>query len=128
MQISVDTRELDTLTSSLMKQPGILIKELDKAMSKSIVGLRDAAVDAIQTGDTRAVDTGHLKNSHRIVKKNAFHGEVTNEVEYGPYVHYGTSKMRARPWLARGIEKSERNIKQNFQEAINDTVKQIRAK
>lgn len=66
------------------------------------------------------VDTGRLRNSitHDKSERAAYIG--TN-VEYGPYVELGTSKMKAQPYLKPAVENHQDEykaiVKKNLQNA-----------
>lgn len=78
--------------------------ELDKALVASALEVeRDAK-------KFTPVDTGRLRSSitHRLGNNYA---EVGTSVEYGLWVHWGTSKMAARPFLLQGYEANKEKIK-----------------
>jgi HK97 gp10 family phage protein len=54
---------------------------------------------------------GNLKNSHR-VKIYADHVDVGVTADYGGYVHNGTSKQKAQPWLKDAAEANRNSILQ----------------
>lgn len=60
------------------------------------------------------VDTGRLRASitNRIDGDRAIIG--TN-VEYAPYVEYGTRRSRAQPYLRAAIDENRRNLRRLFQ-------------
>lgn len=49
--------------------------------------------------------TGNLRRSHKYVV-NGDHVDVGVTAEYGGYVHNGTSKQKARPWLKEAAQKN----------------------
>jgi HK97 gp10 family phage protein len=48
------------------------------------------------------VDTGELRDSGHIEDRGALNVDVVFDTPYAGYVHFGTSKMAARPFLAEG--------------------------
>lgn len=58
------------------------------------------------------VDTGTLRRSitHR-VESSGERGVVGTNIEYSRFVHEGTSRMRARPYLEEGLRDSDGEIK-----------------
>ena len=50
------------------------------------------------------VDTGNLKNSIQTEMESDLTAVVGTNVEYAPYVEYGTYKMAARPYLGPAAE------------------------
>jgi len=68
------------------------------------------------------VDTGNLRNSitHRVqVEEKAAY--IGTNVEYGPYVEMGTSKMDARPFLKPAATNHTSEYKAIFQSVLGET-------
>lgn len=54
------------------------------------------------------VDTGALKNSGQVAfSPGAMSGEISYGTDHAVYVHEGTYKMAARPWLKNAIEAAQ---------------------
>ena len=51
------------------------------------------------------VQTGNLRRSHKYVV-NGDHVDIGVTAEYGGYVHNGTSKQKAQPWLKEAAQKN----------------------
>lgn len=56
------------------------------------------------------VKTGHLRSSISHHKEGADTVVIGTNVEYAPYVHYGTYKMAARPFLQDALDSQMGNI------------------
>ena len=54
---------------------------------------------------------GNLKNSHRYAV-NGDHVNIGVTAEYGGYVHNGTSRQKAQPWLRDAAEANRNSITQ----------------
>lgn len=54
---------------------------------------------------------GNLKNSHRI-RLDADHVDIGVTAHYGGYVHNGTSRKEAQPWLKDAAEANRNSITQ----------------
>lgn len=92
--VYVDTRGLDKLAAGLSAQ------EIDRAVVR-------AALDAEGGAKIGApVDTGALRNSIQARASGPGEAIVGVGMLYGPYVEYGTYKMRARPFLGPALEKA----------------------
>lgn len=52
------------------------------------------------------VKTGNLRRSIHMEPVDRTHALVGTDVEYAPYVEYGTRKMAARPYLTPAVELS----------------------
>ncbi len=67
------------------------------------------------------VDTGRLVNSitHRIVRDDGvLTAEVGTNVEYAPYQEFGTSKMKAQPFLNPALDRNQSRIEADIAAAI----------
>jgi HK97 gp10 family phage protein len=70
------------------------------------------------------VDTAALKSN--VYKKTGFiYGELTYNQSYAVYVHYGTWKMKARPFLEKGSNVSRAFIEKEFEKAAEKTLQDI---
>lgn len=56
------------------------------------------------------VDTGRLRASINTQKTGKMQVQVGSNVEYAPYVEYGTSKMQAQPYLRPAVDQVLNNI------------------
>lgn len=66
--------------------------------------------------DETPVRTGNLRNGWRLQVTTAATAPalVVNPVEYGPYVNYGTSRMRGRFFLERVVERAPRIAREAY--------------
>ena len=88
--------------------------------------IRDAAPEVLEAGSAMVqadakhlapVDTGTLRSSIvREVKGNI--AIVGTNVEYAPYVEYGTKRSRAQPFLRPAIDRNRRRIIRMMAEKI----------
>ncbi len=87
-------RELDArLTGKVTKLKLAAAMELNLAM-------RDLLVAAQRECPVR---TGRLRASHRLVSADKLKVQLIVTAPYAPYVHDGTSRQRANPWLYRAF-------------------------
>lgn len=83
-------------------------REVDQKVLKALetIGLKAEAYAKKSLTEQHAVDTGRLRNSvtHEVfAEKKEVH--VGTNVEYGPYIEFGTSKgMKPRPYIRPSIE------------------------
>lgn len=68
------------------------------------------------------VDTGTLQEGHEADKPDGFEKKITNEVEYMPYVVYGTVYMDANDYPTRAMESvSNRNVmEESFKRRVKE--------
>lgn len=55
-------------------------------------------------GKSPAVDTGRLRQSIGVQKVGEGHYRVGTNVEYAPYLEFGTRRMAARPFMRPALE------------------------
>lgn len=136
---------LEKLKVAFRRSPGIVKEQIHKAIALSIALVdRNAKIEA-------PVKTGRLRSGIRS-RISPFRGMVESTVKYGIFVHEGTSahiirpvrkkalywkgakhpvKMvrhpgtKANPFMKRGAEKSEGQVRLVFQRAINNVTKQL---
>lgn len=64
-----------------------------------------------ETKRNAPVDTGQLRAGYRSeISVTGRRGEVVTNVEYAPYVEFGTRKMRAQPHLRPAFEQASKWI------------------
>ena len=84
-----------------------------KAVGAQAQGHATAEITAVG-----AVDTGRLRDSIEFdVEDKTLY--VGTNVEYAPYVEFGTVKMTARPYLRPAIEKNLSEYQQIFEQELS---------
>lgn len=96
---------------------GALVLETAVKVSMSATshsGRKYGRHQASAPGETPAVDTGNLVNSIRseLVESTDTNAtaNVSTGVEYAAWLEFGTSKMKARPYMRRGYDENEGKI------------------
>lgn len=87
---------------------------IDKSFAKSKEELQDlidkaAAVCEAEAKQDCPVDTGNLRASIH-TEKGDLEDIVGTDVEYAPYVEFGTYKMRAQPYMQPGADAAQQRI------------------
>lgn len=91
---------------------GIFKAAKDEAVARALeaVGLHleGEAADELEN-EPRRVDTGRLKGSitHAVQDRTLY---VGTNVEYGPYVHEGTSRMKPNRFLRNAFERNMEQV------------------
>lgn len=92
--VSVDLRSLDKQTKD----------ELRAATAKTARSIQDQA--KINLTQNKSVITGTLRRSMTFVfYEKDIYAEIGTNVEYAPFVEFGTCRMRAKPYLRPAFEK-----------------------
>ena len=94
-----------------------LNRNIEKALTE--IGLKWQEIVTKEITDMKAVDTGRLRSSmtYEVDAPNKRTVVGTN-VEYAPYVHEGTSRMAARPFLKNSLL----SYKDDYQEIVSKTL------
>ena len=74
-------------------------------------------------GEAPAVDTGRLRASitHRVeMESGEVVGYVGTNVEYAPYLEFGTTRMKPRPFMVPAIERNREWIKNKLAAVVKD--------
>lgn len=94
-----------------------VLEQMSKNKNKALemIGLKWQGAVTQEITQMKAVDTGRLRSSmtYQVDSRNDQVVVGTN-VEYAPYVNYGTSRMPARPFM----ENSVLNHKSDYQEIV----------
>ena len=69
------------------------------------------------------VKTGNLRGSISFKVESEDEARVGTNVEYAPYVEYGTVKMAAQPYLRPALDKNRAAIQKMVADAISKAVK-----
>ncbi len=135
MQISVTIKNLDKVRAALMESPVVVAKHINKAINRSILDIRNEAMD------TTPVDTGRLKGSFEMVF-GKLRGEIGPTADYAIYVHEGHRQqvgryvaaigkrlvspyVKGNPFLKIAVSNAENKINKNFQEGLKDSLEEI---
>lgn len=60
-------------------------------------------------------DTGYLANNiHFVIDSDGLGASVESRAEYSEYLEFGTSKMRARPFMQPALEENRPKIRSRF--------------
>ena len=116
--ITIRVSGLNLLRAKMLTAPRRIGKAISRAIKKSAFDLEAQAKKALTTGPTRAIDTGTLRSGTQVQSISDTKAEVWSLVDYAIYVHEGTYKMRARPYMNEAAKNSLSIIKDNFDHAI----------
>jgi hypothetical protein len=80
-----------------------------------------------QSGGGIPVATGNLREQHRTVisRLTGRFGVGQTRVKYAGYVHDGTRKMEARPWLEYARIKADGAVKKHYKVFMDNILKHI---
>lgn len=135
MQITVKIKNLNEIKSALAKSPGIVSKHINKSINRSILDIRNSAMD------TTPVVTGRLKGSYQM-KFGMLRGEVGPTANYAIYVHEGHRQevgryvaaigrrlvspyVKGNPFLRNAIDDVKTKINENFEDGLKDSLNEI---
>lgn len=96
------------------------LRFMQRASSEYRRGITQTRWNLGGTGGGTPVDEGTLKGSHFPPKVTPTMVRYAPDTDYDEYVHEGTSKMEARPWLDWVADQKERKIRRLHDEMLTD--------
>lgn len=116
--VTIQIKNLKQIQHAFGLAPRLMRQNFNKAIGLSLIKIeRDSKLRT-------PVDTGRLRASHRTVLRDLY-GEVGTHTEYDTFVHEGTRRMRARPYLRNAVETNETFVTQTFAKAAQDVLDDI---
>ena len=108
MSVRIDTSEMAAYSAKLRRASATVGARASAALRKTAFDIEADGKMLVEAYD--AVDTGALMNSiSTTITGDGRHGTMSAEigptVEYGIYVHEGTSRMPGRPFLTDAYER-----------------------
>ena len=102
---------IDDVINSLEKSIEKAIKAAEKELQLTALEIeRDAKLNA-------PVDTGMLRASITSTGSGSEY-EIGTNIEYAPFVEFGTKYMAAQPFLFPAFEKGVRDLQKNIKKAV----------
>ena len=114
MSLSVKIKGLDKLNKITGKAQQRFASELGKGIKEAAFIIEGGSKKAITQGETRAIDTGRLRADIMVRSITPQRAIIAPVVKYAIFVHEGTNKLRPRPFLEKGIDISEKQVKRVF--------------
>lgn len=116
--VNITIKNLPQIKSAFNKAPGLMTRELNTAIKKSVFFVQGKSM--INT----PVLTGRLRASHRSLFSN-LKGEVGTNTNYDVFVHWGTRYMKARPYLLEAVKDSDAEVNRFFTQAVDKVLSDI---
>lgn len=116
--INITIKNLPQIKSAFNKAPGLMTRELNTAIKKSVFYIQGKSM--INT----PVLTGRLRASHRSLFTN-LRGEIGTNTNYDIFVHWGTRYMKARPFLFEAVQDSNTEVNRFFTQAVDSVLNDI---
>ena len=116
--INVTIKNLPEIKAAFNKAPILTAKYLNRAIKSSIFTIeRDSKINT-------PVDTGRLRASHTS-NFSPLKGVLQTNTDYDIYVHEGTRRMRARPFMLQAVESNDGKVQDFFTEAVQNVLDDI---
>lgn len=119
---------LDALQKAIRKSPETVASEINMFLQRTGALLRKGIQNnpwmVGASGGGAPKDTGHLRDTHRsTIDKYSL--KIEPMAPYAEFVHEGTSKMKARPWLKFTLDSSEQGINGLGQKMIEAVIAKL---
>lgn len=122
---------MDQFKKALERNPNKVKDELGKFFIKAIASYKSGIINNPWHMNANSggspVATGNLRDMHKSLIKpwQAVIGPDENEVRYAKYVHDGTKRMHARPWLDFVKKDRDQEVKKLEQQMLQNIVSDL---
>lgn len=125
MDVRITFQGLKELISHFSEVKKGLADTLAAGMKEAAFLVEAAGKKQITTGPNRAIRTGYLRASIAVASVMPYRATVAANAFYGMYVHEGTRHMRARPFLAAGLQDAVPGIEEIFGKRVSALVETL---
>lgn len=129
--IQIKITNLPQIRAAFRMAPELMTKELKKAIAKTILNIKAGEIKEYKNLGIRVVTRGLITSIERGQYQTGLRGEVgpnvtgSPGVEYAKYVHSGTYKMKARPFLLNAVNNSQFMTDEYFTQAVDQVLHEI---
>jgi len=109
---------LDEVARKIIKVPQVINKNMPDALKKA------AFIVEGEAKKVTPVDTGRLRASIYTTVKS-MSAIVQPKTNYALYVHQGTRRMTARPFMKEGMERSQSRIERIFGKSVKTSILKV---
>ena len=126
--ISIELKGEEELKKAILRNPRVVKREvgnyLVRAMAKLTSGIKQRPWQVGGSGGGTPVDTGRLLQSHKKLFK-PLSAILKPDTKYDKYVHEGTKRMKARPWLDWVAQDKKKDIEKLQDKLLSNIVKDL---
>lgn len=116
--LQVQIKNLAQIKAAFAQAPVLTIRHVNDAIRRSIFLIEGES--KVRT----PVRTGFLRASHQTAF-SMLKGEVGPTASYAIFVHEGTRRMRARPFLFNAVKTAEERVQEFFTKAVQNVLDDI---
>lgn len=116
---------LAQMIRAFQRMPGELVNTINAGMKEAAFEVERSSKIRITSGPERAIKTGYLRSSIGVTSLLPFKATIQAQARYGIYVHEGTSRMRARPFLYKGLQDAVPTIERIFGKRVKTVIQNI---
>lgn len=124
--VSVRITNLPQIKAAFNKAPTLMSKNLNLAIKKSLIKIQGETILNVHPDRGINVVTGGLLSAtERPPIFENLKGTYLVDIFYAIYVHDGTSRMKARPFLLDAVNSQREPVDNYFKSAVQDTLDEI---
>ena len=129
ISFSLKESDINGLREAIRRNPQLVIDETGKFLRRGIAKYK-STIDrnpwrVSGRGGGAPIDTGELRQSHNPPIYERWEARIeanrTGTAPYAMYVHEGTRRMEARPWLDHAVDRNKGEI-DTLQRQLLDTI------
>lgn len=124
--VNVTITNLPQIKAAFAKAPAEMTKNLNTAIKKALIAIQGETILNVHPDRGINVITGGLlAATQRPPQFENLKGTYLVDIFYAIYVHDGTSRMQARPFLLNAVNSEQTKVDGFFQEAVQTTLNDI---
>ena len=123
ISVEITVKGMDKVKEKFKIMPKRVGQAISRAIKESSFIIEKEAKTALTLGPTRALLTGTLRSQNVVRELSDLHATVYPLVNYAVFVHEGTQRMKARPWMQAAAKEAKSQVQDIFQNVIDDILK-----
>lgn len=126
--IQVKIINLEQIRAAFAKSPTLMTRNLNLAIKKSLISIQRETI--LNVGGSRGINVvshGLLSAAERPPLFESLKGTYLIDIFYAIFVHDGTSRMEARPFLLEAVNTEQTEVNDFMRKAVQDTLDEIGA-
>lgn len=124
----IEIKGLKEFEDAIKRNPGYTRDELNRFFVRGLAvyrsGIKNKPWKIGEGGGGSPVRTGHMRDTHK-EKIEPYRASIGPTATYAFYVHQGTSRMKARPWLDSVKDDKQKDIDKLAVTMLENIVKEL---
>lgn len=127
-QVKFDKRDIKAFKRAIKRNPAMVKMYANDFFVEAMAAYNRKIIrNPWEIGGTPGgapVDTGNLRDTHKRTI-TPWEARIEPTTDYAPFVHEGTSRMQARPWLEYAFESARPEVNRKADEFLKKVVNKL---